>query len=163
MVPRPKCSQFIAPLPAHDERLKSELVADLDEHLLRGVPLDVCLAGFGRHWEPGQRHGKDAQLFDLSQPTHSIETFLSHDWGTSRWQKLLAMLVLFNSRAASLAAMSLCVLCMIPTMMAPSLAGWFIIPGYVVFVFFAPFLATGQSQALRIQAGLPGSALHFSA
>ena len=62
-----------------------------------------------------------------------MDTFLSHDWGTSRWQKL-TMLVLFNSRAAAVASCFTCCVCMVPAMMFPWLAWWFAIPGYVVFV-----------------------------
>jgi hypothetical protein len=81
------------------------------------------------------RHAKNEALFALSKPLKGrrMDTFLSHDWGTSRWQKL-TMLVLFNSRAAAVASCFTCCVCMVPAMMFPWLAWWFAIPGYVVFV-----------------------------
>ena len=70
MVPKPCSPKVLAPLPTHDQRLKSELVTELDEQLLRGVPLDVCLSGFGKHWDAEKRHQEDVELFSLSRPTH---------------------------------------------------------------------------------------------
>ena len=66
----------------------------------RGVPLSVCLSGFGRYFEsyaPVQGQ--------VSEPTREFNAFISHDWQTSRWLKLMCLLVLFNSRAAVIGAL----------------------------------------------------------
>ena len=31
--------------------------------------------------------------YELSRPTENYDEFLSHDWGTSRWLKLVSMLI----------------------------------------------------------------------
>ena len=43
--------------------------------------------------------------YSLSQVVTSLDAFLSHDWGTSRWAKMLAMMIIFNSRAAFITSM----------------------------------------------------------
>ena len=82
----------------------------LEPELLRGTPLHVALSGFGKHWA-GLSSGATGALYQLSQPVESIDVFLSHDWETSRWMKLWALLLCFNSKAAALASLlwSICV------------------------------------------------------
>lgn len=52
---------------------------------------DVCLAGFGRRFAPSDpgmfkvNHG----LYKLSKKIDHFHAFLSHDWNTSRWLKLM--------------------------------------------------------------------------
>eukprot|EP00439_Symbiodinium_sp_Y106_P000283 s2443_g1.t1 len=64
------------------------LPTTLDPELLQGVHLSVCLSGWGK----------------LSRRTAVYDTFLSHDWGTPRWLKFIALVVIFNSRAAAVAS-----------------------------------------------------------
>ena len=42
-------------------------------------------------------------LSRLHRPVESLENFLSHDWATSRWLKLLSLLIIFNSKPAAVA------------------------------------------------------------
>ncbi|CAL1159465.1 unnamed protein product [Cladocopium goreaui] len=79
-----------------------ELQTEVQPELLRGVPLDVCLSGNGQHFarpDPGM-FKVDVNLYRLSRQTKRFKAFLSHDWNTSRWLKLLSLLVIYNSRAA---------------------------------------------------------------
>ena len=56
-----------------------ELPTEIDPDLLQGVPLSVCLSGWGRHWSTN----KSSTRSSLSQSTTRLDAFLSHDWGTS--------------------------------------------------------------------------------
>eukprot|EP00438_Fugacium_kawagutii_P030646 Skav221852 [mRNA] locus=scaffold1175:52834:54315:+ [translate_table: standard] len=53
----------------------------------------------------------DQSLYDLSKQTEYYDEFLSHDWETSRWYKLCAMLWIYNSQAAFVCTLlvSICV------------------------------------------------------
>ena len=75
-----------------------QLSTTLEPELLRGVPLHECLRGWGEHW---QSSGKGN--FELSRPLDHIDDFLSHDWQTTRWLKLMSLLIIYNSRAALIA------------------------------------------------------------
>jgi len=90
-----------------------ELHTTIRPELLRGVPLDVCLSGCGQHFarpDPGMLK-VDHRLYELSRQMKRFHSFLSHDWSTSRWMKLMSLLVLYNSKAAFLSSLlvSLCV------------------------------------------------------
>ncbi|CAE7866753.1 unnamed protein product [Symbiodinium necroappetens] len=80
------------------------LKVEMPPQLLRGVYLHQCLGGWGRHWASADP-AEQACDFRLSRPTQRIDNFLSHDWKTSRWLKLAALLVVFNSRAAAVATL----------------------------------------------------------
>jgi len=92
---------MLAPTSPH-----AELQEDLEPELLRGVPLQVALAGWARHWASASsgRFGSEAICYQLSVPCENFGYFLSHDWETSRFQKLLCLLIVFNSRAALIAS-----------------------------------------------------------
>ena len=45
----------------------------------------------------------DPGNYELSRPMEYFDDFLSHDWRTSRWLKLMSMLIVYNSRAALVA------------------------------------------------------------
>ncbi|CAE7861632.1 ABCF5 [Symbiodinium microadriaticum] len=92
---------MLAPTSPH-----AELQEDVEPELLRGVPLQVALAGWARHWASAStgRFGSEAICYQLSVPCESFGYFLSHDWETSRFQKLLCLLIVFNSRAALIAS-----------------------------------------------------------
>lgn len=84
-----------------------ELQTELEPELLRGVPLDVCLEAWGKHFmppDPGMFQ-VDHENYELSHVTEEYEEFLSHDWQTSRLQKLIAMLIIYNSRAAFISSL----------------------------------------------------------
>eukprot|EP00434_Breviolum_minutum_P008984 symbB.v1.2.007915.t1/scaffold494.1/size196131/9 len=89
---------------------EGSLETPLDPELLRGVPLNVCLQGFGKHWKRTVGSGSDesgsvtlGETFRLSQKTDELDYFFSHDWETSRLLKWLSLLVMFNSHAAAIA------------------------------------------------------------
>eukprot|EP00435_Cladocopium_sp_Y103_P030592 s307_g7.t1 len=85
----------------------TQLSTPMDEELLRGVPLDVLLGGFGRHFVPPEKG-----MFNLDSKKYSfrLDHFLSHDWGTSRFLKVVALLVTFNTTAASIATIVVSIL-----------------------------------------------------
>ena len=88
---------------------ENQLLKRLDASMLRGVSLSVCLSGWGKHFSsnPSQSmYQVQARDYGLSFQVSKFDHFLSHDWGTVRSSKLLVMLIYFNSRAASLAAMA---------------------------------------------------------
>ncbi|CAJ1343919.1 unnamed protein product [Effrenium voratum] len=79
-----------------------ELQTELEPALVRGVPLDLCMSGWAKHFvppDPGM-FKVDHSNYDLSKQTQYYDEFLSHDWETSRWYKLCTMLMIYNSRAA---------------------------------------------------------------
>jgi len=89
---------------------EGSLETPLDPELLRGVPLKVCLQGFGKHWKRTVGSGSSesgsvtlGETFRLSQKTDELDYFFSHDWETSRLLKWLSLLVMFNSHAAAIA------------------------------------------------------------
>eukprot|EP00929_Paragymnodinium_shiwhaense_P001119 TRINITY_DN101340_c0_g1_i1.p1 TRINITY_DN101340_c0_g1~~TRINITY_DN101340_c0_g1_i1.p1 ORF type:complete len:120 (-),score=17.24 TRINITY_DN101340_c0_g1_i1:13-372(-) len=53
------------------------LTSRLPAELLRGVPLDTVLSGFGQHWA---NNDADVDGFELSEPTTKLHSFISHDW-----------------------------------------------------------------------------------
>ena len=76
----------------------------LDPERIRAVRLDVCLAGWGKHFQTSGGAGQCNADFDLSQVVDFIDDFLSHDWKTSRFDKFLAMVWTYNFRAAMFAS-----------------------------------------------------------
>ncbi|CAK9024985.1 unnamed protein product [Durusdinium trenchii] len=82
----------------------SVLSFELEPELLRGVPLDVALAGWCKHWQNDQ-DATGPSVDEVSQEVDSIDAFLSHDWQTSRWLKLATLLMVFNSRAATVVSL----------------------------------------------------------
>eukprot|EP00438_Fugacium_kawagutii_P007142 Skav221398 [mRNA] locus=scaffold1029:300948:301744:+ [translate_table: standard] len=85
---------------------QSCLSMTLEPELLRATSLAEALSGWCRHWDPNSATG-DA-TFHCSRPVESIG--VSHDWVTSRWMKLVTLLVAFNSRAAAVTSMLLSLL-----------------------------------------------------
>ncbi|CAE7625890.1 unnamed protein product, partial [Symbiodinium pilosum] len=81
-----------------------ELQTEVEPEILRGVSLDVALQGLGRHLQPpdsGMFH-VDPKNYMLSRRTTKFHAFLSHDWESSRWMKVIALLIAFNAQAASI-------------------------------------------------------------
>eukprot|EP00929_Paragymnodinium_shiwhaense_P037970 TRINITY_DN20138_c0_g1_i1.p1 TRINITY_DN20138_c0_g1~~TRINITY_DN20138_c0_g1_i1.p1 ORF type:complete len:612 (+),score=54.62 TRINITY_DN20138_c0_g1_i1:124-1959(+) len=81
---------------SHGASIES-LPSNVDEQLLRGVPLHEVLAGLGKHLS--SIHAKESD-YHLSKAVLEIDDFLSHDWGTPRLPKLIALLFLYNNKAA---------------------------------------------------------------
>ncbi len=79
-----------------------ELRTELEPELLRGVPLDVVLSSWAKHFRPPDpgMFQVDHSNYDLSKQLDYYDEFLSHDWETSRWYKLCTMMMIYNSRAA---------------------------------------------------------------
>eukprot|EP00929_Paragymnodinium_shiwhaense_P079250 TRINITY_DN41244_c0_g1_i1.p1 TRINITY_DN41244_c0_g1~~TRINITY_DN41244_c0_g1_i1.p1 ORF type:complete len:281 (+),score=30.65 TRINITY_DN41244_c0_g1_i1:174-1016(+) len=77
------------------------LPSDVDARLLRATAVSSVLAGYGHHLS-----SKDAKARDyaLSVPVSELDDFLSHDWGTPRFSKLLALLFLYNQTDACVAS-----------------------------------------------------------
>lgn len=105
MVPKPKAPSGRASHPKGDKEtpLPARLLPTiLPKELFQGVPLHRCLSGFGKHW--ANSSGEQYADFFFSEEVEFLEDFLSHDWATSRWSKLCALLVVYNSKAACIAA-----------------------------------------------------------
>ncbi|CAE7619005.1 unnamed protein product [Symbiodinium sp. CCMP2592] len=103
----PRSPSFQSEAQSHRSTSK-ELKTQLEPELLRGVPLDVALAGWGRHWETPDSgmFNVDPKSYELSRPTESLDVFLSHDWASSGTLKFLSLLIICNSRAAFLACLT---------------------------------------------------------
>eukprot|EP00929_Paragymnodinium_shiwhaense_P039611 TRINITY_DN207_c0_g2_i4.p1 TRINITY_DN207_c0_g2~~TRINITY_DN207_c0_g2_i4.p1 ORF type:complete len:779 (-),score=141.92 TRINITY_DN207_c0_g2_i4:202-2538(-) len=74
-----------------------KLTVELPKYLLRGVPLQRALEGFGRHWSSIKVQASDGEI---AQEVETLSNFISHDWRSSRFSKLLALCVEFNARLA---------------------------------------------------------------
>ena len=57
-----------------------------------------------------ERGPKEAERYELSCPTASLDAFLSHDWASNARLKVLSLLILYNSRAAFLACLAVSIL-----------------------------------------------------
>ncbi|CAE7815206.1 unnamed protein product [Symbiodinium sp. CCMP2592] len=90
---------------SHSPERLARLYSNLDPERLRAVPLSICLANWGRHFrnEVEGAFSVESANDHLSQKTEQIDNFLSHDWGTSRFLKVLTLLWVFNIRAATIA------------------------------------------------------------
>ncbi|CAE7230469.1 unnamed protein product [Symbiodinium natans] len=117
------------------ERSERSLRVEIAPELLRGVSLHECLSGWAKHWASSR---EDRNGYKLSRQTTHLDNFLSHDWATSRWLKLAALLVIFNSRAAAVSTL-------VASVLAGLMRAWGILPdeawtvviGYgTFFVFF---------------------------
>ena len=75
-----------------------ELRTELEPELLRGVPLDVVLSSWARHFRPPDpgMFQVDHANYDLSKQLDYYDEFLSHDWETSRWYKLCTMMMIYK-------------------------------------------------------------------
>eukprot|EP00929_Paragymnodinium_shiwhaense_P089140 TRINITY_DN4935_c0_g7_i1.p1 TRINITY_DN4935_c0_g7~~TRINITY_DN4935_c0_g7_i1.p1 ORF type:complete len:524 (-),score=27.07 TRINITY_DN4935_c0_g7_i1:75-1646(-) len=73
------------------------LCSSLPASLLRGVPTDIALQGYGRHWQSNAGCPED---FLLSAETQIIDDFISHDWRTPRLVKYVALSYVYNGQAA---------------------------------------------------------------
>ncbi|CAE7837753.1 unnamed protein product [Symbiodinium sp. CCMP2592] len=93
------------------EGTRTSLSSDTPVNLIRGVAADLCLQGWGTHFDTCASKVNAAKDYQLSQHTDSIEAFLSHDWQTSRFSKTVALLIVFNSIPAAWTSFLLALLC----------------------------------------------------
>eukprot|EP00929_Paragymnodinium_shiwhaense_P029313 TRINITY_DN16822_c0_g1_i1.p1 TRINITY_DN16822_c0_g1~~TRINITY_DN16822_c0_g1_i1.p1 ORF type:complete len:585 (-),score=24.09 TRINITY_DN16822_c0_g1_i1:139-1893(-) len=77
------------------------LPSHIDRGLLRAVSATEVLSGFGRHFSS---NAGTAEQHALSQPSEEMDAFLSHDWRTTRLQKVLSLCFFFNVRGAFIAS-----------------------------------------------------------
>eukprot|EP00438_Fugacium_kawagutii_P006664 Skav225703 [mRNA] locus=scaffold1817:310151:312056:+ [translate_table: standard] len=111
----------------------------LEPQLLRAAPLTVALSGFCKHWE-GLAATGSKPLVTLSRPVKRINVFLSHDWQTCRWLKLLTLLLYFNSSAAAIAALlSSLLLGVLKTQLGASMSNLWFYSCYLVFLIVLAF------------------------
>eukprot|EP00929_Paragymnodinium_shiwhaense_P028780 TRINITY_DN16612_c1_g1_i1.p1 TRINITY_DN16612_c1_g1~~TRINITY_DN16612_c1_g1_i1.p1 ORF type:complete len:668 (-),score=17.09 TRINITY_DN16612_c1_g1_i1:64-2067(-) len=87
-------SRFVPEQPQQPLR---SMPSTLPMELLRGVPDNVALAGYGRHWTSNISGYDD---FALSKETRLIDDFISHDWRTSRTVKYISLCYIYNAKAA---------------------------------------------------------------
>jgi len=64
---------------------------------LRGIALQSCLNGGGQIWDSS---AGDLRYRGRAKVCRRLDYFVSHDWGTSRWVKLLTLAVYFNGTPA---------------------------------------------------------------
>ena len=114
----------------------------IEPHLLRGIALHHCIYGWRRNLaRQGESNSSDyVRDFHRSRPVTRLHNFLSHDWQTQGWLKVVALVILFNSKAAAL-----CTLCM--SIIVGLLRGFDILPdefwtnfiGHATFIFVLCF------------------------
>eukprot|EP00929_Paragymnodinium_shiwhaense_P012700 TRINITY_DN12026_c0_g1_i1.p1 TRINITY_DN12026_c0_g1~~TRINITY_DN12026_c0_g1_i1.p1 ORF type:complete len:731 (+),score=105.91 TRINITY_DN12026_c0_g1_i1:69-2261(+) len=78
------------------------LPLEIPDSLMRGVPLTDALANFGQHWTSIEATAAD---YDISQSVLRLDDFVSHDWGTPRTIKVIALCFHYNNGAATIASM----------------------------------------------------------
>lgn len=77
----------------------SEIFEDLDtEENVRASPLGIVTSGCGRHWSLKA----DIEVEDVTVPSQYYDAFLSHEWGSSGFLKVLTILMIYNLRAATI-------------------------------------------------------------
>ncbi|CAL1172213.1 unnamed protein product, partial [Cladocopium goreaui] len=76
----------------------SEIFEDLDaEASVRASPLGIVTSGCGRHWSLKA----DIEVEDVTVSSQYYDAFLSHEWGSSGFLKVLTILMIYNLRAAT--------------------------------------------------------------
>lgn len=78
----------------------TSLDVTIQDDLLRAVCLGCILEGLGREF--ARNEGTDA-LYERSERVESINDFISHDWQTGRWPKVLTLWLRYNSLPAYVA------------------------------------------------------------
>ena len=150
------------PLPGLDEQFEerrrslpgrpsvSSLASDIDSAQLRGVPLDLCLQGWGKHFHAGRKSND----YHLSKRVDQIDAFLSHDWKTGRWLKTLTLLLYFNSVPAAVASLLTCIVVCVLIIFKLLPGGWVVgtllthAAFWVIFAFWQRLRALFRSQSV---------------
>lgn len=97
------CSQPSGVIMTHTQTLTTELSRDVR----RGCPTHLAMRQFGKIW--GGSAGKEEDYL-MSQEVERIDDFLSHDWKTGRYAKFSALCLVYNSKAAVIASISVAAL-----------------------------------------------------
>lgn len=88
-------------------RQLTHLTENLEDHLLRGVRIHRALGGFGTHWASCNMSEREraASLdeYAMSERVEQLDDFISHDWRAGRWPKFLALCIVYNGLAATVA------------------------------------------------------------
>lgn len=84
--------------------MNRSLTTEIDPELLRAVYLHRLLQGFG-HFLRGSTSGgvgvdTSYRGFEYSMEVPEIDDFISHEWGSGRWTKFVALLCFYNGPAA---------------------------------------------------------------
>lgn len=94
-------SAFGRPSQSHSEitlgRRITSMNMNIPRHLLRAVSLKSVLRGVGA--ELGANSGTET-LYGMSKQVDRIDDFISHDWQTGRWPKVLTLCLMYNAAAA---------------------------------------------------------------
>ncbi|CAE8699431.1 unnamed protein product [Polarella glacialis] len=91
----------LVPIPGAADHSERELTSTLAAELRLAVSLHVVLRRFGR-----ELRSKETKSSSQGTQVERIGTFISHDWGSSGRLKFMALLLIFNSRAAAVSAVS---------------------------------------------------------
>ncbi|CAE7642041.1 RE2 [Symbiodinium sp. CCMP2456] len=138
--------------PRSMSKTSKQLNTQLEPELLRAVPLDVALAGWGKHWETPDSgmFNVDPKNYTLSRPCESLDVFLSHDWASGGKQKLLSLLIVYNSRAAFLTCLVVSVLIGVlrGCKVLPD-EGWTVVLGHGTYLFVFAFWQRLRTFAYR--------------
>eukprot|EP00929_Paragymnodinium_shiwhaense_P070149 TRINITY_DN35508_c0_g1_i1.p1 TRINITY_DN35508_c0_g1~~TRINITY_DN35508_c0_g1_i1.p1 ORF type:complete len:604 (-),score=39.81 TRINITY_DN35508_c0_g1_i1:230-2041(-) len=98
-LPRPSSSSCGGDVHAMDSaKSLVALPSNIDSQLLRATPVHVMLAGFGKHLKTNAATESD---YNFSVGVSEIDDFVSHEWGTPRIAKVMALLVLYNHKDAA--------------------------------------------------------------
>ncbi|CAK0876254.1 unnamed protein product, partial [Prorocentrum cordatum] len=98
----PTASAALARRPSILREAADEMLVEL-----RGAPLQSCFSGRGRIWRSS---AGEHSHYERTQKRDRLDWFISHDWGTSRWMKLLTLAVYFNGVSALCASFATCML-----------------------------------------------------
>ena len=63
-----------------EQEISKTLSMQVAPDLLQGVPLSLCLSGWGKHWTM-----RGQAPVGKSRRVDGYQNFFRHDWGTSRW------------------------------------------------------------------------------
>lgn len=93
-----------------DKFVASTLSEEVKGDILRAVPVHKVMAKMGAVFACSAATTVEAQKEEhgLSEPVEKIDDFISHDWATGRWAKLLTLTYLYNGTAAVLIALLFC-------------------------------------------------------
>eukprot|EP00929_Paragymnodinium_shiwhaense_P032451 TRINITY_DN17979_c0_g2_i1.p1 TRINITY_DN17979_c0_g2~~TRINITY_DN17979_c0_g2_i1.p1 ORF type:complete len:602 (+),score=5.35 TRINITY_DN17979_c0_g2_i1:131-1807(+) len=108
------------------------LPSHIDPELLRAVPVFEVLRGFGKHWSSNAGCAED---YNLSGRVEVIDDFLSHDWGTTRWEKTFSLCLLYNGHAACIVSCAIA----FPLAVAGGVRDLYFLRGHLA-IFICPFV-----------------------
>eukprot|EP00929_Paragymnodinium_shiwhaense_P020297 TRINITY_DN13582_c0_g1_i1.p1 TRINITY_DN13582_c0_g1~~TRINITY_DN13582_c0_g1_i1.p1 ORF type:complete len:619 (+),score=37.37 TRINITY_DN13582_c0_g1_i1:214-2070(+) len=80
----------------------SVLPMEIPDSLMRAVPLTRALSNFGQYWKSIDAKASD---YDISENVVRLDDFISHDWTTPRFLKVIALCFYYNAEAAAVASL----------------------------------------------------------